>query len=102
MQIIMTYQEFNLKYAQEYGVFLSINGNDFTDNVFVSEESTVDDIVVQYFGENGCFTSSPLRIDVSYVKDLLSCFINNDKVEEVINILYKLKQHHLIKNDLID
>ena len=98
----MTYQEFNFKYAQDYGVFLSKNGNDFTDSVYVSEDSKVDDIVLQYFGDNGCFTSSPLNISISYVKDLLSCFISNDKIESVINLLYNLKKHHLIKNDLVD
>lgn len=98
----MTYQEFNLKYAQEYGVFLSINGNDFTDNVFVSDEEEAKDIASRYFGINGCFTSNPLRISISYVKDLLSCFISNDKIKEVIDILYSMKEKNLVQNNLVD
>lgn len=98
----MTYQEFNCKYSQEYGVFLSKLGNDFTDSVYVNQNDSAKEIVKQYFGVNGCFTSTPLNISISYVKDLLSCFIKNDKIKEVIDILYSMKERNLIRNNLID
>lgn len=98
----MTFQEFNYKYSQDYGVVLSPNGNDFTDNVYVNQDDSAKEIANKYFGVNGCFTASPLNISISYVKDLLSCFIKNDKIEEVINILFSMKEKALMSNRLID